>query len=61
MNQVTKFQSIDEFDLLSDGIFEDPKEDFVLKKDEFDFGSDMFSDIEHELASFTLSKYESVH
>lgn len=62
MNQVTKLQSIDEFDLLSDGFFSDLKEDFVvLKDDEFDFGSDVFSGIEDELDSFSLSKYESVH
>ena len=65
MNQVINSQSIVEFDLLSDGFFSDPinpKEEKtgVLDQDEFDFGSDAFSDIEDELASFSLSKYESV-
>ena len=46
-----------EFDLISDGFFSDP---VPVPADEFDFDSDIFSDIEDELATFSLSKYDSV-
>ena len=66
LSQVINPPSLDEFDLLSNGFFSDPidpKEQPTLaleQDDEFDFGSDVFSNIEDEFASFSLSKYESV-